>query len=129
MSLIPTDLKYSKKHEWLRMNTTSAEVTIGLTDYAQNEMGDIVFVEAPEVDDSITMDQVCGVLESVKAAEDLYSPATGTVTEINSDLEDSPELVNSDPYGDGWIMKAEVSDLDALNELMDYKAYADYIGE
>lgn len=128
MSLIPQDLKYTKTHEWIRQEDGNL-VTIGITDYAQNEMGDIVYVELPEVGDSVSPDQSGGTIESVKAAEDLHIPVTGTVEEINTELEASPEDVNDDPYGKGWMIKLSLDNMEDLNSLLTSAEYAQEIGE
>ena len=121
----PTDLKYSKSDEWIRPST----VEVGLTDYAQGHLSDIVYVELPEVGASVTQGASFGSIESVKAASDLNSPATGTVAAVNDDLGSAPEAVNSDPYGKGWIIKVTVSDAGELSGLMDAKAYEAYCTE
>src|SRR3990172_3990453 len=99
----PDNLKYTKEHEWARLKGKT--VTVGITDYAQDQLGDIVFVELPAEGDEVAADETFGVIESVKTVSDLYSPASGEVTAVNNALEDRPELVNQDPYGEGWIMK------------------------
>ena len=122
MSEIPEDLKYTKTHEWVRLHDSGA--TIGITDYAQNLLGDLVYVELPEVGAALGDDNAA-VIESVKAASDVYAPAAGEVTAVNETLEDAPETVNADPYGDGWLWKMSVGDQSALN-LMDAAAYAEF---
>lgn len=119
---IPADLKYTKDHEWLKL-LEGGEAIIGITDFAQNSLGDITFVEVPEVGDSFDAGESFGVVESVKAASDLYMPVDAEVVEVNESLEDSPESVNTAPYDAGWIMKIKVTNPDALNELMDATAY------
>ena len=121
----PTDLKYSKSDEWIRPATGE----VGLTDYAQGHLSDIVYVELPEVGASVTLGASFGSIESVKAASDLNSPATGTVAAVNDDLTSAPEAVNSDPYGKGWIIKVTVSDAGELASLMDAAAYEAYCAE
>ena len=119
----PDDLRYSKEHEWVRADGTRA--TIGITSFAADELGDIVFVELPEVGASLNQFQTFGVVESVKAVSDLYSPVSGDVVEVNEALRDAPELLNSDPFGEGWIAKVELADPAELDALMDAAAYAD----
>jgi glycine cleavage system H protein len=121
----PTDLKYSKSDEWIRPATGE----VGLTDYAQGHLSDIVYVELPEVGASVTQGASFGSIESVKAASDLNSPASGTVAAVNEDLSSAPEAVNSDPYGKGWIIKVTVSDAGELASLMDAAAYEAYCAE
>ncbi|MCP4597457.1 glycine cleavage system protein GcvH [Neptuniibacter sp.] len=124
MSNIPSELKYVASHEWIRVEGDGT-VVIGVTDHAQDLLGDVVFVELPEAGAELAAGDEAGVVESVKAASDVYAPLSGEVVAINEELEDSPELVNSDPYGDGWFFKLKLSDADELNELMDGEAYAD----
>ncbi len=124
MSNIPSELKYVASHEWIRVEGDGT-VVIGVTDHAQDLLGDVVFVELPEAGAELAAGDEAGVVESVKAASDVYAPLSGEVVAINEELEDSPELVNSDPYGDGWFFKLKLSDADELNALMDGEAYAD----
>ncbi|MDQ8184497.1 glycine cleavage system protein GcvH [Pelagicoccus sp. SDUM812002] len=119
---IPADLKYTKDHEWLKL-LDGDEALIGITDFAQNSLGDITFVEVPEVGDSFDAGDSFGVVESVKAASDLYMPVDAEVVEVNEALEDSPESVNTSPYDEGWIMKIKVKDPASLSELLDAAAY------
>jgi glycine cleavage system H protein len=119
----PDDLRYSKEHEWVRAEGTRA--TIGITSFAADELGDIVFVELPEVGTSLKQFRTFGVVESVKAVSDLYSPVSGEVVEMNEALRDAPELLNSAPFGEGWILKVELADPSELEALMDATAYAD----
>ena len=121
MSPIPTDLKYTKTHEWARLNSDGT-VTVGITDHAQTQLGDMVFVELPEVGRAIEAAEECAVVESVKAASDVYSPIAGKVLTINENLTDHPELVNQDPYGEGWLFRLEASG--SLDALLDAAAYA-----
>jgi glycine cleavage system H protein len=121
---IPADLKYAKSDEWVRLEGETA--TVGISDYAQDQLNDIVFVELPEVGKSVAKGETFGVVESVKAASDLYSPISGTVTEVNTALQDQPELINSDPYGRGWIAKLKVTDASGADDLMDAEAYKTY---
>lgn len=121
----PTDLKYSKSDEWIRPATGE----VGISDYAQSHLSDIVYVELPEVGATVTAGESFGSIESVKAASDLNAPASGTVAAVNEGLSDTPEVVNSDPYGAGWIIKIDVSDAGALDSLMDAAAYEAYCNE
>ncbi|MEN9430785.1 MAG: glycine cleavage system protein, partial [Pseudomonadota bacterium] len=121
MSNTPTDLKYATSHEWARLD--SDIITVGITDHAQEALGDLVFVELPEVGDSVNAGDEAGVVESVKAASDIYAPVSGEVVEINPALEDTPELINSDPYGEGWMYKIKVSDLAELDDMMSADEY------
>jgi glycine cleavage system H protein len=120
----PTDRRYTKTHEWIRIEGDIA--TIGLTDYAQQELGDITYVELPETGTDLTQSQPFGVVESVKAAADVYSPVDGEVIETNSAVVDSPELVNASPYGDAWLLRIRLKDPDQLNALMDAAAYDEH---
>ena len=124
---IPENLKYSKEHEWLAVKGDT--VTIGITDYAQGELGDVVFVELPGVGDSFEIQDAFGTIEAVKAVSDLYCPVTGEVVEINESLEDAPETVNKDPYGEGWMIKIKVDNPAQLDDLMDANAYKELLGE
>jgi glycine cleavage system H protein len=124
--LIPDNLKYSKEHEWVKLEGDTA--TVGITDYAQGELGDIVFVELPATGSNVEFMKPFGTVEAVKAVADMFSPVTGEVVEVNSALEDDAGVVNSDPYGDGWIIKVKVSDKGALDQLMDAAAYKGLIG-
>lgn len=121
MSNIPEDLLYTKDHEWIRIVGDTA--TIGITDHAQEALGDITFVELPEADAEFGPGETFGVVESVKAASDIYMPAKGTVLESNEDLEDGPETLNSDPYGDGWLIKLKLDGEPDRSVLLDAKAY------
>ena len=124
---IPEDLKYSKEHEWVLVEGGVA--TVGITAFAQEQLGDVVFVELPVVGDKVVKDEAMGVVESVKAVSDVYAPVSGTVLEINDDLPDSPELINEDPYGDGWIVKIDMSDPTDLEDLLDSTGYDEYLKE
>lgn len=126
MSSIPEELRYTEDHEWARSEEEKI-VTCGITDYAQEQLTDIVFVELPEINRTVKQGEQIAVVESVKAISDVFTPASGKVVEINATLEDSPELINSDPYGEGWIFKIEASDKTELNKLMDSTAYAEHI--
>ncbi len=124
---IPKDLKYTKDHEWAKLD--GDVVTVGITDYAQGELGDVVFVELPEVGTEIDVDESFGTIEAVKAVADLFSPVTGEVVETNSDiLEDAPETINSDPYGDGWMVKIKLSDVSQYDGLMNADDYEKHVG-
>ena len=124
---IPPGLKYSKEHEWVA--TEGAVATIGITDHAQDQLGEIVYVELPSVGDKISKDDPFGVVESVKAVSDIYAPVSGTVIEINEDLPESPEIVNEDPYGDGWLVKVRISDQDDLDDLLDNEEYQQLVSK
>lgn len=121
----PEGLKYSKEHEWMLVEGEIA--TIGITEYAQEELGDVVYVELPEVGEKTVKDDPFGAVESVKAVSDIYAPVSGVVTEVNDALPDSPETINEDPYGDGWMVKVEMSDPDDLKDLMSADEYAEYV--
>jgi len=127
MSEVPGELKYSKSHEWVSVGDDGVSLTVGITDHAQDLMGDMVFIELPEVGGSYGAGDDCAVVESVKAASDVYAPVAGEVPGGNSALADSPETRNSDPYGAGWLFKMTVSDKDELEELMDATAYEELI--
>ena len=124
---IPEGLKYSKEHEWVLVEGKSA--TIGITEYAQEELGDIVYVELPEIGEKVVKDDPFGAVESVKAVSDVYAPVSGAVLEVNDVLPDNPETINDDPYGDGWLIRVELSDLDDLKDLMDAEEYAEYVAQ
>ncbi len=123
---VPNDLIYTKEHEWAQMKDDVA--TIGVTDYAQGELGDIVFMELPEVGDETTQGEPFGTIEAVKAVSDLFSPFTGEIVEVNENLNDEPELINKDPYGDGWMVKIKLSNMSEKDSLLpadDYKSLID----
>ena len=120
----PADLKYARSDEWVRLEGDTA--TVGISDFAQDQLNDIVFVELPEVGKTVTKGDAFGVVESVKAASDLYAPISGTVTEVNTALQDTPELINSDAFGKGWIAKLTVTDPASADDLMDAEAYKAY---
>jgi glycine cleavage system H protein len=124
--LVPEDLKYAETHEWVRIDQTIG--TVGITDHAQAELTDIVFVELPKVGAKVTAKQQAAVVESVKAASDIYSPVSGEVTEVNSQLESSPGLVNTSPYEEGWLFKVKLEAGSDLSELKDATAYKAQIG-
>src|SRR2546421_8672729 len=121
MANVPADLKYAKSHEWVRASADSA--TIGISDHAQHELTDVVFVELPEVGRTVKAGESCAVVESVKTASDVYSPVSGQVTEVNKALADNPGLVNSQPYGDGWFFKLKLSNTADLNSLLTADQY------
>ncbi|MFQ6111888.1 MAG: glycine cleavage system protein GcvH [Nitrospinota bacterium] len=123
----PEELKYTKEHEWLRVEGNRA--VVGITEYAQSELGDVVYVELPEVDTEVEQHATFGQVESVKAVSDLYAPVSGTVVEVNESLNDEPELINSDPYEDGWIMVIHMSDPSELDDLLSAEDYQAYISE
>jgi glycine cleavage system H protein len=121
----PPGLKYSKEHEWVA--TEESVATIGITDHAQEQLGEIVYIELPSVGEKVSKDDPFGVVESVKAVSDIYAPVSGTVVEVNEDLPESPEVVNEDPYGDGWLIKVKVSDPADFDDLMDNDEYTELV--
>lgn len=123
MSNVPTELKYAPSHEWVRSEGNGI-FTVGISEHAQELLGDMVFVELPEEGDTFSMGDDCAVAESVKAASDIYAPLSGEIVEVNEELEDSPETVNNDPYGDGWLFKIKAEDESELNNLLNAEAYA-----
>ncbi|MCW8882650.1 MAG: glycine cleavage system protein GcvH [Sedimenticola sp.] len=124
MSNVPNDLKYAKSHEWVR-DEEDGTVVIGITEHAQELLGDLVFVELPEVGDTVDAGSECAVVESVKAASDVYSPVSGEVIAVNEVLADAPETVNQDAFGDGWLFQVKLSDPAQLEDLLDAEAYTD----
>ena len=126
MSEIPGDLKFLKSHEWARVEG-DGKVTIGISDHAQGLLGDLVYVELPNVGDAIEAGTACAVVESVKAASDVYAPVSGKVVEVNSALADKPETINEDAYGDGWLFTLEISDAEHLNELLSPDDYSELL--
>ena len=126
MSTIPADLRFAKSHEWLRAESDGT-VTIGITDYAQNSLGDITYVQVPKVGTAFKTGETFGVVESVKAASDVYAPVSGDVTEGNSALADDPALINRDPEGEGWFFKLKLSNPGDLDGLMDEAAYREWV--
>lgn len=124
---IPPDLHYTKDHEWIRVE--DEEAYVGVTDFAQGELGDIVYVEVETVGEEVTQGEVFGTVEAVKTVSDLFMPITGTVLELNEALESEPELVNDDPYKKGWMIKTSISDTSQLEELLDAEAYQELIGQ
>jgi glycine cleavage system H protein len=125
MTTTPEDSRYAKSHEYV--HTEGGVATIGITDYAQKELGDVVFVELPQVGSQLEAAEELGSIESVKAVSELFAPVTGEVVEVNELLRDKPELVNTDPYGDGWMLKVRLADQSEYDELMDAQEYEDYI--
>ena len=128
MSNVPSELKYVSSHEWIREEGDGV-VTVGITDYAQESLGDVVFVETPDVGAELAAGDDAGVVESVKAASDIYAPLSGTVLEVNEELEDAPENVNNDPYGDGWFFKLKLSDPAEMDDLLSAEEYQEQCEE
>jgi glycine cleavage system H protein len=123
---VPTELRYTKTHEWVRLDKNGV-ATIGITDFAQEQLGDLTYVELPSVGDNVEAQNEVAVIESVKAAADIYAPVAGTIAEVNKKLEDQPELINSDPFGEGWIYKLRPDDPSEIDMLLDADAYEDMI--
>lgn len=123
--MYPEELKYSKEHEWVKVNDGSA--VVGITEYAQDQLGDVVYVELPEVGAQVIQFEVCGTIESVKTVSDLYSPVSGEVIQINEVLDDTPELINNEPYGTGWILEVKMKDPSELDQLLSSPAYEEFI--
>jgi glycine cleavage system H protein len=128
MAEVPSDLKYTAEHEWVRAGDGTSSVRVGITDYAQEALGDVVYVSLPEVGASVTAGAACGEVESTKSVSDLYAPVTGTVTARNDELDQQPELINSDPYGAGWIIEIEPGDGADLDALLDAATYGTLAG-
>jgi glycine cleavage system H protein len=128
MTIVPEDLRYSKDHEWVSFDQDAGVATVGITDYAQGELGDVVFVELPGEGATVTAHAACGTIEAVKAVAELFAPVSGEVVEVNAVLEDHPETLNSDPYGEGWMIRIRMSDPEELEALMDDAAYAEHVG-
>ena len=122
---LPEELKYTKDHEWVRID--GDEATVGITDFAQGELGDIVYVDVDTEDETLDKDEVFGTVEAVKTVSDLFMPLTGEVIEFNEQLEDEPDLVNTDPYGDGWMIKIKISNPEEIEELLSADAYKETI--
>ena len=122
---IPKELKYTEEHEWVKIEDNIA--TVGITDFAQGELGDIVYLEIDTLDSEIASNEVFGTVEAVKTVSDLFMPLSGKVIETNSELEDRPELVNEDPYGEGWIIKIDISDISETNSLLSYQDYINLV--
>jgi glycine cleavage system H protein len=129
MSDVPNDLRYTEEHEYLRATDEDGVYLVGITDYAQGELGDVVFLELPSEGDSFEGKASFGTIEAVKAVSDLYCPVAGEIVEVNGDLEDDPALVNRDPYGEGWMVRLRVSDPDQVASLMDADQYRRHLGE
>ena len=123
---IKSELKYTKDHEWISIDADQA--TIGITDYAQGELGDIVYVEIESIGDELNQEEIFGSVEAVKTVSDLFIPVSGEITEMNENLEDNPELINDDPYGEGWIIKMKISDASELDGLLSADDYKELIG-
>lgn len=123
----PNDLKYTEDHEWLRVNGNIG--IVGITDHAQGELGDVVFVDIDEGKVNVSAGEAFGTIEAVKTVADLLAPVSGKIVEINKSINDNPEIVNTDPYGDGWMVKIEMTDLSEVNKLMDVEAYKQLIGQ
>ena len=122
---IPKNLLFTKDHEWVRVENNI--VTIGITDFAQSELGDIIFVEFPEIGDMVDVGSSAGTIEAVKTVTDIFSPVKGKIIEINNGIDNSPEVMNTDPYGDGWLMKIELTDEDCSSELMSPSEYESFV--
>ena len=123
---VPDNFKYTEDHEWIAIEGDIA--TVGVTDYAQGELGDLVFIELPQVEDQVTLGESFGTVGAVKAVSDLFAPLSGSVAEINELLADDPEIVNKDPYGEGWMIKIKISDTDELTALLSAESYKELIG-
>ena len=121
----PDNLKYTREHEWVRIE--EEDVVVGITDYAQDQLGDIVFIELPNEGDEISKDEDFGTIESVKAVSDIYAPVSGEVVEVNDALPESPEIINDDPYGEAWMVRIHMSDPSELDELMSVDEYEEYV--
>ena len=128
MSVVPDDLKYTAEHEWVRVTDGTNAVRVGITDYAQEALGDVVYVSLPEVGASVEKGAAVGEIESTKSVSDLYAPLSGTVTARNDNLDGQPELINSDPYGEGWVLEIDLSDQDQTSDLLDAAAYSTLAG-
>lgn len=126
MNDVPSDLKYMETHQWVRVDEDGL-ATVGITDFAQQQLGDVVYIGLPELGATVTGGEEAGVAESVKSASDVFSPVTGEVTEINEALEDEPEKVNEDPYGEGWLFRVQMADAGELDGLMDAETYSDLV--
>ncbi len=123
---IPSELKYTKDHEWIKVEGDI--ITVGITDFAQGELGDIVYVEVETVDENLEAEEIFGTVEAVKTVSDLFLPVSGEIIEFNESLEDEPEKVNTDPYGEGWMIKVKMSEASQLDQLLDAEAYKELIG-
>lgn len=123
MSNVPAELKYTKEHEWVAKTDSASIVRVGITDYAQGALGDIVYIQMPKVGDGVTADKVCGEIESTKSVSEIYSPVTGKIVKVNSELDSKPEIVNQDPYQAGWIFEVEIAgDLPGLLDAATYQS-------
>ena len=129
MVLIPKDLKYTEEHEWVSLSEDGKEATVGITDFAQKELGDIVYVELPPEGDTLTQLEPFGTIEAVKTVEDLFAPLSGEVLEVNAQLQDAPTLINSSPYEDGWILRLRVSNPDEIGALLSHEDYRERISK
>ena len=129
MSRIPEDLRYTEEHEYVKKTEDDSVVQVGITDYAQGELGDVVYVDLPKIGASFARMEVFGTIEAVKAVSELFCPITGTVVEVNKAIENDPALVNKDPYGDGWMVKLRVKQPAELDQLLGSEAYGQHIGE
>ena len=123
--MVPEKLKYTKEHEWVKKQ--ESEIIIGITDYAQSELGDIVFVELPNVGDKFNQNDTLGTIEAVKTVADIFSPVSGSIVEVNNEIEDNPEYVNSDPYNKGWLVKIRIEDESCLESLLNSQEYSEMI--
>jgi glycine cleavage system H protein len=128
MSAVPDDLKYTAEHEWVRESAGSQTVRVGITDYAQEALGDVVYVSLPEVGTNVAKGAAVGEVESTKSVSDIYAPLTGTISARNEKLDEQPELINSDPYGEGWILEVELTDETETDGLLDAAAYGTLAG-
>lgn len=128
MADLPEDLRYTEDHEWVRYDADSGVATVGITDYAQGELGDVVFVELPGAGTEVRKKATCGTIEAVKTVADLYAPFDGEIVDSNAALEDHPEKVNQDPYGEGWMLRIRPADPEAAGSLLDAAAYRRHIG-
>ncbi|MFP5415466.1 MAG: glycine cleavage system protein GcvH [Actinomycetes bacterium] len=126
--MFPEDLRYTDKHEWVRAGN-GATVRVGITSYAADALGDVVYVSLPQVGEEVAADDACAEVESTKSVSDVYAPLSGVITAVNEQLSDTPDVVNSDPYGDGWLFEIELSDTTELDDLLDSDAYAEVAGE
>lgn len=128
MANVPAELRYTEDHEWLRYDSAAGVATVGITDYAQSELGDVVYLELPAVGRAFARKESLGTIEAVKTVADIYAPLAGEVVAVNQALEDHPEQVNQDPYGEGWMLRVRVSDRAELGQLMDAAAYREHVG-
>lgn len=126
--MFPEDLRYTDKHEWVRAGNGST-VRVGITSYAAEALGDVVYVSLPQVGEEVAADDACAEVESTKSVSDVYAPVAGVITAVNEQLSDTPDTVNSDPYGDGWLFEIELSDASELEDLLDSDGYAEVVGE